>query len=213
MPSKTKKRLGEILTEWGVVTEAGIEEALDYAETEGVRIGEAMIALGLADEEDVTKAISVQYDMEYVDLERNIVHATEVSLLPEERIKRHLVIPMSRDEKGRLKVAVTDPLDLETLDMLRFMLNEEPIPILASKSKVRAYIDQNVGTNISVDQMMSQEYDAVGEDDDEIEILTGPAGQDLGDELPGAGQAVVADDDFVGGLEQDGNAGGHGRES
>ena len=149
MPSKKRKLLGEILTEWGVVTEAGVEESLDYAETEGVRIGEAMVALGLADEEDVTKALAVQYDMEYVDLERNIVHATEVNLLPEDRIKRHLVIPMGRDDQGKLKVAVTDPLDIETLDMLRFMLNEEPIPILASKSKVRAYIDQNIGTSIS----------------------------------------------------------------
>ncbi len=181
MASKQKKLLGEILAEWGVVTEAGIEEALDYAETEGVRIGEAMIALGLADEEDVTKALAVQYDMEYVDLERNIVHATEVNLLPEDRIKRHLVIPMGRDKNGKLKVAVTDPLDLETLDMLRFMLNEEPIPILASKGKVRAYIDQNVGTSISVDQMMSQEFDAADEEE-EIEVLRGPAGQDLGDD-------------------------------
>jgi type IV pilus assembly protein PilB len=163
---KQKKRLGEILREWGVVNEAGVNEALEYANHEGVRLGEALIALGLADEEDITKALAVQYDMEYVDLDRNIVSASEVTLLPEDRIRRHQVIPMSRDEKGRLKVIITDPLDLETLDMLRFMLNEDPIPCLASKGKVRAYIDSNIGTKMSVDQQVMefhQDMDGDGE--------------------------------------------------
>ncbi|RKY26553.1 MAG: type II/IV secretion system protein, partial [Planctomycetota bacterium] len=164
MPPKKRKRLGEILTEWAVVSPAGVDEALEYAEAEGVRLGEAMKALGLADEEDVTKALAVQYDMEYVDIERNIVNATEISLLPEDRIKRHLVLPMGRDEAGRLKVAITDPLDLETLDMLRFMLNEEPVPVLVSKSKIQAYIDQNVGTSISVDQTVRDFGDEEDED-------------------------------------------------
>ncbi len=150
---KQKKRLGEILQEWGVVSDAGIQEALEHVKNEGGRIGEAMVSLGLADEEDVTKALAVQYDMEYIDLDRNIISAAEATLLPEDRVKRHQVIPLGRDEKGRLKVIITDPLDLETLDMLRFMLNEDPIPCLASKGKVRAYIDSHVGTKTSVDQI------------------------------------------------------------
>ncbi len=68
--AKRKRRLGEILVEWGVITAAGVEEALKHAQKEGARIGEALVALGLADEEDVTKALATQYDMEYVDLER-----------------------------------------------------------------------------------------------------------------------------------------------
>ena len=128
MAVKTRKRIGEILQEWGVVSEAGIDEALEYARGEGVRLGEAMTSLGLAEEEDVTRGLAVQYDMDYIDLDRNVIVASEMALLPEDRIRRHLVIPLGRDESNRLKVIITDPLDLETLDMLRFMLNEEPIP-------------------------------------------------------------------------------------
>ena len=42
MARKARKRLGEILVEWGVVTPAGIEEALEHALEEGLRIGEAL---------------------------------------------------------------------------------------------------------------------------------------------------------------------------
>jgi type IV pilus assembly protein PilB len=150
--ARTRKRLGEILLEWGVVMEDGITEAMDYSMTEDVPIGEAMIALGLADEEDVTKALAMQYGMEYIDLDIVTIEASELAALPEDRIKRHLVLPMGRDKEGRLKVIITNPLDLESLDMLRFLLNEDPVPCLASKAKVRAYIDQNVGASFSIDK-------------------------------------------------------------
>ena len=54
MARKKRRRLGDILVEWGVVTPAGVEEAVEHARAEGLRIGEALVSLGLADEEDVT---------------------------------------------------------------------------------------------------------------------------------------------------------------
>ncbi len=63
MARKQRQRLGEILYDWGVVTEASIQESLQYAAKDGMRIGEALIALGLADEEDVTKALAQQFDI------------------------------------------------------------------------------------------------------------------------------------------------------
>ncbi len=153
MARKQRQRLGEILEKWGVVTSSAIQEALDHAQQEGLRIGEALVGLGLADEEDVTKALATQYDMEYIDLDRNVVVATELHLIPQEIIKRHLVLPLGQ-ENDRLKVVITDPLDLETLDMLRFRLNSELEPCLASKSKMRNYIEQFVRSDMSLDDQV-----------------------------------------------------------
>jgi type IV pilus assembly protein PilB len=151
MARKKRRRLGQILLEWGVVTPTGIEEALQHAQTEGMRIGEALVGLGLADEEDVAKALATQCDMEYIDLDRNVVIPIEMELIPLDLIRKHLVLPLSRDE-GRLKVIITDPLDLETLDLLRFRLNCELDPCLASKTKLRNYIDQVVRSGVSIDK-------------------------------------------------------------
>ena len=135
--AKKRRLLGEILVEWGVVTEKMVQEALEHAQKEGVRIGEALVSLGLADEEDVTKALATQYDMEYVDLERQMLVPGLLSEVPEEIIRRHLVLPINK-EGNRLKVVITDPLDLETLDMLRFRLNAEIECALASKTRAAA---------------------------------------------------------------------------
>jgi len=47
MARKQRQRIGEILVKWGVVTPAGVEEALQHARAEGLRLGEALVALGL----------------------------------------------------------------------------------------------------------------------------------------------------------------------
>jgi type IV pilus assembly protein PilB len=153
MARKQRQRLGEILVKWGVVTQSGVDEALEHARAEGLRIGEALIALGLADEEDVTKALATQYDMEYIDLDRNVVVPTDLHLIPDDIIKRHLVLPLGR-ENEKLKIVITDPLDLETLDMLRFRLNFDLEPCLASKSKMRNYIEQFIRSDMSLDHQV-----------------------------------------------------------
>lgn len=153
MARKQRRRLGEILVEWGVVTEAGVTEAVQYAQNEGLRIGEALTNLGLADEEDVVKALATQFDMEYIDLDRNVVVPTEMHIIPDELIRKHLVIPIGRED-NRLKIIITDPLDLETLDMLRFRLNTELEPCLASKRKMRAFIEHFVRSDLSIDEAL-----------------------------------------------------------
>ena len=177
MARKQRQRLGEILVKWGVVTQSGVDEALEHARAESLRIGEALIALGLADEEDVTKALATQYDMEYIDLDRNVVVPTDLHLIPDDIIKRHLVLPLGR-ENEKLKIVITDPLDLETLDMLRFRLNFDLEPCLASKSKMRNYIEQFIRSDMSLDHqvhlMEEGERNGASEGDEKLDEDSAP---------------------------------------
>ncbi len=157
--ARKKGRLGEILVDWGVVTTGGVEEALQHARREGVRIGEALVALGLTDEEDVTKALAAQYDMEYVDLERQAVVPELLREVPPDIIRRHLVLPIAKNGH-RLKVIITDPLDLETLDLLRFRLNAEIECALASRTRLRDFIERFVRSDVSIDEAVHQLEDS-----------------------------------------------------
>jgi len=153
--AKKNRKLGEILVEWGVVTKAAVDEALEHGRKETLRIGEALVALGFADEEDVTKALASQYDMEYIDLDQSSANLSEMHLIPEDLIRKHLVLPLGR-ENGRLKVAITDPLDLEALDMLQFRLSCDLETCLASKAKVRAYVNEFVRGDVSIDEAVQE---------------------------------------------------------
>ncbi len=138
--ARRRKKLGEILAGWNIISPNAVADAVAYAQQNGKRIGEALIELELAGEEDVTKALATQFDLEYVDLDKNVVVPAALQLVPQELIQRHMILPMSQ-ENGRLKVIIPDPMDLETLDLLRFRLNMEIDCALAPRSKIKRYID------------------------------------------------------------------------
>ena len=163
MARKSRKRLGEILVEWGVITEAAVKEALEYAKKEHIRIGEAIAARGLADEDDVAKALATQFDMEFMDLDHNMVMPSEMNLIPEELIRKHLVVPLGK-ENGRLKVVITDPLDVDTLDMLRFRLNCELDPCLAAKGKMKAFVSRFAASDVSIDKTVGEMNESAADD-------------------------------------------------
>ena len=123
MPAE-RKRLGEILIERGLVSEEQVREALAMARTSGLRIGEALVRLGHVSEEDVMRALAEQFGMEYVDLENLQLPPAVLELIPESVAKENVILPLGRED-STLRIVVSDPLDLQTIDNLRFILNTD----------------------------------------------------------------------------------------
>ncbi len=144
--ARIRKKLGEILTGWGTVTETQVETALGIAKGSGKRIGEALIEAGFCKEEDVSKALAHQFDMEFVNLSgAGVTDQIDMDLVPDDLIKKHLVLPMG-NAGGRLKLAIHDPMDLELLDLLRFRMNCEIDTVIAPKAAIKSYIENLSGT-------------------------------------------------------------------
>ena len=178
--ARRRKKLGEILVSWDLLDPNALADAVAYAAEHGKRIGEALVELELVSEEDVTKALATQFDLEYVDLDKNVVAPAVLELVPRELITRHTVLPMAK-EGNRLKMIINDPLDLELLDMLRFRLNTEIDCVLAPKSKIQRFIDTFMS---KVDASMDE---AIEEIDREGDLLK--------DEQRAMKQAKLSSDD------------------
>ncbi len=158
---KSRKRLGEILVETGAVTEKQVLEGLKAARAEGRKLGEMLIEQGSAKDEQVVQALASQFRLPYVDpMDDSVQAKIDTKLIPEELIRKHMVLPIGK-ERGRLKLVVHDPKDLEMLDMLRFRLNTEVDPILASKGRIKVYIDQKMGGTRMVDTSESLVTDSI----------------------------------------------------
>jgi type IV pilus assembly protein PilB len=141
--ARKRKKIGEILIEWGKVTPTQLDQAAGIAKGTGKRIGESLIEAGFAKEEDVAKALAAQFDMEYLDLEApDADRRIDLSLVSEDLVRKHLILPLGK-AGGRLKLAVHDPMDLELLDLLRFRLNCEIDTAVAAKSSIKAFLDGN----------------------------------------------------------------------
>ena len=143
--ARKRKKLGEILLEWGTISEQQVEQALGVASGSGKRLGEALMETGLCKEEDIAKALASQFDMEFINLDRPDAQGEiDLSLIPEDLVKKHLILPMG-SQNGRLKLIIHDPMDLELLDLLRFRLNRELETAIAPKSAIKSFIDGSTG--------------------------------------------------------------------
>ena len=134
------KRLGEVLVELGVISQKEVQSGLDHAKARGFRLGEALIDLKLAQESQVYKALAYQSNMEYVDLDSTSIPANAASLIPDDIIRKFLILPLGM-EGNRIRAAIHDPLDLETLDILRLRLGKTIKPVLAPRGRIKSVID------------------------------------------------------------------------
>ncbi len=139
--ARSRKKIGEILVGWGVVSQDQVEKAMAVAKAGGKRLGEVLIEQGACKEDQVAKALANQFGMEYVDLgSPGIADKINLKLIPDDLVKKHLVIPMSKNG-NRLTLIIHDPLDLDTLDQLRFRLSVDIDPRLAAKSAIKKYVE------------------------------------------------------------------------
>lgn len=156
--AKQQKKLGEILIEWGIITQKEVAKGLEHAKAKNLRIGEALVALNLCGEVNVYKALAQQHNMEYFDLEKSAVPANAGQLVPEELMRKHLILPLAV-ENGRMRLAIHDPLDLEMLDILRFRLNKEVRTVLAPKGRIKSILDEIFGAQSTTDKTVDRTID------------------------------------------------------
>ncbi|MGE3107796.1 MAG: GspE/PulE family protein [Phycisphaerales bacterium] len=143
--ARSRKKLGDILVGWGMVKQEQVETASKAAKASGKRLGEALVEAGFVKEDQVAKALANQFGMEYMDLASDsVVKQIDPKLMSEDLIKKHLVLPLARTN-GKLQVIIHDPMDLELQDMLRFRLNVDVDPRLASRSQIKDFIDTKLG--------------------------------------------------------------------
>jgi type IV pilus assembly protein PilB len=120
----SKKRLGELLIEAGVIDEAMLQSALGHQRRWGGRIGQAILDLKLTSEAAVVEALARKLGFEVARLRslEPIALESALNLVGKDFAVRHTVFPMAADH-STLTVAMADPTNLDLSDELRFRTN------------------------------------------------------------------------------------------
>jgi len=143
--ARKRRHLGEILFKAGLVEKQALINAIKTAKKNNKRLGQVLIEIGLIDEETLTKALAKQFGLKYVDLDQISIPSNVGSIIPEELIKRHNILPLNMNN-GKLRVVISDPMDLDMRDTLRLRLNAELECYLANPKKISSYIQESLVT-------------------------------------------------------------------
>jgi type IV pilus assembly protein PilB len=109
------KQLGELLLERNIITSSQLEKALKVQQEKGGLIGQILVMLGFAKEEEIAQALTVQYGFPYLPLECYEINAEALRLIPENVSKQYNLIAI--DKIGDLlTIAMSNPLNFQAVE-------------------------------------------------------------------------------------------------
>ena len=143
------KRIGELLVEKNYITVEQRDRALEEQKKTGLKLGKMLMQLGFMTEERLIEILSAQLEIPFVKLSDLFIPQEVLQLLPEEFCRSYKVIPLA--VRGKiLTLAMHDPSNQRTLDHIRFKVQMEIEPMMASEKEIsetinRAYAGSSSG--------------------------------------------------------------------
>jgi type IV pilus assembly protein PilB len=109
------KRLGELLCEKGIINEAQLEKALKIQNEKGGLIGQILVILGYAKEEEIAQVLTVQYGYPYLPLQSYEISDDVIKLVPENVCKQYNLIAIDRIG-DLLTITMSNPLNMQAVE-------------------------------------------------------------------------------------------------
>jgi type II secretion system protein E len=150
-----------VLQDGGLVTHNQINGARSRVNGEpGVL--EVLIGDGILSEIDVSRTLAAQAQMDWIDISTMIIPPKVINEIRGEDARRFKVIPVAFGDSG-LVVAVGNPLDIDTIDSLSFLLQRDLELVCTSPKKIREALIKYYGTADEAADVLQKE---LGEDID-----------------------------------------------
>ena len=133
--------LGEVLKEYGFITEEQLQEALSYQKQDrSKRLGTVLIEKGFVTERQVLEALGQKLHYNVIRLKDYKVDTESVAKLPKPIAQKYNVIAIGTNG-GRLAVAMSDPLNFYAQEDIRQITGEPLEIVLAETDEVKNAID------------------------------------------------------------------------
>jgi len=167
--STYRKKLGELLVEYGLISQECLEEALEEQKHTGGKIGEILITKGYVTEDVLLAFLGKEHNAPYVKLsECGKIPDEVIKTLPENVARANILIPIEKNGDV-LTVAVGDPAFLEKTDDLYIRTGLKIKPVLANEREIREAIDKYYTHKGTMEDILEEmETDSKGAD---VELL------------------------------------------
>src|SRR3989338_1307095 len=175
MSTKGSLRIGQLLIEEGIVSPEDIEKALREQKKSGKFLCTVLIEMGLVQEDSILPILAKQMSLSFVKIKSLHIEPQVISKVPSKFAIHYKLMPVKL-ENNTITIAVTDPLDVHTLDDLRLLLGIEVKAILAGEKDILEAIREYYGVGAeTLEQIASEnktaEEQAGFEKNEDIETL------------------------------------------
>ena len=174
--------IGEVLKEYGYITDDHIKQALDYQKTDagkGKRLGALLQELGFVTERQVLESLGRKLELPMINFDDYATDFEAAEKIPKPLAVKYNVLPLSqRDNKFQL--AMSDPLNFYAQEDIRQIVNMPLEIYLAETATIKRLIDQTyaeVGARLAAKQANTSVEDVevpsleIEEGEDEVPVI------------------------------------------
>ena len=150
--TKATMPLGQRLLRAGLIDEEQLEKALELHGNHGLRLGEALVSLGLLTETDLLPLIGHQLDFPWAKLREGLVDPEIVRIIPRDIAEQLSCLALFKVH-SQLTVAMAEPQNLETVDLLEELTGLTIRPVLSLKSSIDRLLPRCYEEDFKVDAL------------------------------------------------------------
>lgn len=167
---RKKMRLGDVLITDGAITQEQLEKALVLQKEKKKRLGLILVDENITTEEAIAKALSRQLEYDMVELKDVEVPEEMQNLLPVDILKKYTMLPFEYSTEGAniVRVAMSDPMDLDALDDINIITNLQVEPVVATPTSILRALDKYYGQKDVLSKLdeYTKEKEALEEQED-----------------------------------------------
>ena len=135
-------RMGKLLLYMGIINRAQLHAALERQKKTGRLIGETLVELGFAKEEDIVGAIAFQYMVPYLRLKNCDVDMALLSLIPRECSVQYRCFPIDNLE-SILTIAMANPLDEKAVEEIKKVAKNDVLCCVSTPTEIALAIEEH----------------------------------------------------------------------
>lgn len=139
-PAPKRIRLGDLLVEKNMITEAQLQHALQEQKMSGRKLGNQLVELRYVEENALLNLLSAQLNIPFVQLKQFRFDKELIQKLPETSARRYRVVVL-RDDVDGLLLGMADPTDIFCLDELQRILQKNIKPAVVRESELLDVLD------------------------------------------------------------------------
>ena len=174
MSQPPKIRIGDLLLQNGLISEAHLQQALAAQKSSGKKLGRVLIDLQLIKEDDLLNLLAQQLKIPLINLDTYPFKVDFARQLPETLARRFRAILLGETD-GRYLIGMSDPLDLFALDELQRRLNRVLSTAVVREEQLLAAIDSLYSKQDQISTIASELEDELRSTDIDIATLASTA--------------------------------------
>ncbi len=164
-------RIGDILREYGYITEDQLQKALSAQKSNGKRLGDLLVEMGYVTDRQRTQALSKKLNLRMIDLVSTEADMAAVALLPQKLAEKYNMLPVAVNDQI-ITIATDDPLNFYAQEDIR-QLTGKNLEIVLCEQQALSDALTHYYTDISVKAATQRANAAVIDTAEELEIEEG----------------------------------------